>query len=852
MKLKNLFITLGLSLAMVLGVGVSLNNRETSKIAKADEITLRKYYFNASSLTNNWWHNDGAATYMYAYSSTIKVGDQQLSNAAWPGQQMTKDPQYGIDAYYLEVDERLDKAIFLRVNPNNTSEIWTRTSKDGGVDINLPNSGNYIPEFTLNYNFTDAYDDANYAGVWRQLIYEVNTHYKDINGVNHDGHQTLRRGHSPTEPTIGFGEYFQGWYADENYRDWFYADSEQIYTEPVDVYGYVREAELYTYTYDFTNLGAALSLANKQVRIHQYNSLDTDDQFFTISNTYTGTFTVPEYCTLSIEGLQQYYQDIAIHNSAWTSWYKNDVLIIVIRPGNNEYNLCFRTDDDIPPTEGYYLVDANNNVRFDNVHHDDASTQSYYKMEQFATPDANGYIAVYRGHQTKYEERLLIRSYFNGKDRFYGKDDENYFFDEVNQYNYYSHYDNDTFEYIKYYYVRFDRAGTFDIYLHQNGTYHVVPTSGIVGYVNYSVFAPEFKGVLDREGFILEEDEIFNPSIPSSVYQESLDLSILPTGELFTDEQCTIPYTPRVIENGETIYAKAYLEGAYLVGDATFSGGADKAWKLEGSIGFTFTSFTGEWDEDDDNIYRNHISMFADVNIPVTTTPSNPITVGTLALVSMYGGYQGYLDNPLHPDFTLDHAYNYANLVQNEGDFCKLAFTRGGQYTISSTVELVFHYGEGNPRPTERLDIIVNVSLSQEDDSRENFIDNFLTAIGGICQNDGSTNITNLQNEWAIQKGIFNALDEADRNVIKAIGFSGGNENGNNLEKMIAKYAYIITKYGTNTFEDFIFGQELNARNTISLANNSNVPIIVIAALSMTSLLVVFGIKAFSLKRKED
>ena len=855
MKVKNLIMTLSLSLAMVLGAGFSLISKGTSNVANADEITLKKYYLNATNVvsynpTSYWWGNNSAATYMYAYSSTIKVNDQPLSNAAWPGQQMTRESQYGYNFFSLEVDARLDRVIFLRVNPNNTSEIWTRTSREGGTDIVLPNDGGYIPEFVVNSDFTNNYDDANYAGVWRQFSYEANISYKDIDGVTHTDHQTLRRGNTPESPLVGYGEYFYGWFINEQYNEYFYANSDEIYLNPVDLYGYVDEARLFTHNYDLRNYNDVFSFAGKQFRVHQYNSADTEDHFITISNTCTGTFTIPEQASLTIEGLPQYYDNKYVYNHAWTSYYQNDYLLFDLR--NGEYSLYWRTDNDVPTTEGYYLVDADSNIRFDHIRYEDASTQTYYKMEEFETPDENGYIAVYRGYQTSYEERLLIRSYFNGKTRLYGKDDTDYFFDDVSQYNYWTEYDNEIFAYIQYYYVRFDRAGTFDIYLHQNGTYHVEPSSGIVGYVNYSVFAPQYVGVLDYEGFIVEEDEIFNPTLPASIYEDDLEVSILPTGELFTDAQCTIPYTPKTIENGETIYGKAYLEGAYLLGDATFSGGADKAWTLEGSLGFTFTSLTGEWDANDDDVFRNFITMYVDVNIPVTTTPDNPMMLGTLALASMNGGYQGYLNDPIHPDFTLDHTYNYAHIVQNQGDFCKLAFTRGGEYRIDSTVELVFHYGEGNPRPILNLEIIVDVSLSQEDDSRENFIDNFLTAVGGICEDDGSTNIATLQSEWATQKAIFNALDEADRNTIKAIGFNGGDENGSNLEKMMAKYAYIINKYGTNTFEDFIFGQQLNARSTITLVSNSNVTIIVIAVLAMTSLLVVFGIKVYSVKRKEN
>ena len=133
-----------------------------------------------------------------------------------------------------------------------------------------------------------------------------------------------------------------------------------------------------------------------------------------------------------------------------------------------------------------------------------------------------------------------------------------------------------------------------------------------------------------------------------------------------------------------------------------------------------------------------------------------------------------------------------------------MTFTRGGNFTGLAYASVAMTMDE-NGMTNAIVGIDVELFLLEEDNELANFTDGFLLSIGNTCDANGATNLEALETAWLQQKIVYLMLSDTSKAIIQNVGFDGGNENGNNVEKLVAKYAYIINKYGTDMFDDFIF-----------------------------------------------
>ena len=84
------------------------------------------------------------------------------------------------------------------------------------------------------------------------------------------------------------------------------------------------------------------------------------------------------------------------------------------------------------------------------------------------------------------------------------------------------------------------------------------------------------------------------------------------------------------------------------------------------------------------------------------------------------------------------------------------------------------------------------------------FCNDFINDISNICDDTGlNTNIEALQGEWLEQKAAYQQV-EYKQEIIN-IGFQYFESPETIYEEMMNKYYYIINKYGSETFENFIF-----------------------------------------------
>ena len=137
------------------------------------------------------------------------------------------------------------------------------------------------------------------------------------------------------------------------------------------------------------------------------------------------------------------------------------------------------------------------------------------------------------------------------------------------------------------------------------------------------------------------------------------------------------------------------------------------------------------------------------------------------------------------------------------------------------------------------------------------FLTNFISEIGGVCNEQGNTNFANLVAAWKNQEAAYNGLDATEKAELIEVGYNGGKEDGTLAERMVAKYHYILEKYGTSPtgLSNFIWGVNINANpsyNANVLFNNTdNTMMFVIIAIAATGALA-FGTFFYLKKRKQN
>ena len=82
----------------------------------------------------------------------------------------------------------------------------------------------------------------------------------------------------------------------------------------------------------------------------------------------------------------------------------------------------------------------------------------------------------------------------------------------------------------------------------------------------------------------------------------------------------------------------------------------------------------------------------------------------------------------------------------------------------------------------------------------DNFVEDFLTGI--VCDSTGATAPTFASGySWSVLKTKYNSLTTAEKNELTNYT---ANANGNDEAKCVAKYDYIVGKYGVNNYENFM------------------------------------------------
>ena len=275
---------------------------------------------------------------------------------------------------------------------------------------------------------------------------------------------------------------------------------------------------------------------------------------------------------------------------------------------------------------------------------------------------------------------------------------------------------------------------------------------------------------------------------------------------VYTDASCSTEYEPTTFSAAGQLYMKYMRTGYYVVGDGDFTGSNVGAWNPAGGIILTTEV------NDPQNFLEGSVTI-PDVEGAVQVRPLELNAAGEINWVN----------------FSLGATYSFA---EKNGD--NLEFSKGGTYAVY--VKMV------NYQPV----VYLNEGLAA-------FNTKFLSEVGGVCNEilAGTKTVAQLQSIWADQAAAYASLSATEKAEVEALTIDGGKENGSDLEKVVAKYSYIVHKYGTAVCNDFIWGQtytaQSNGMNLVMTRNN----VLLITLVSVSVLAASAGLVFYFLRKKK-
>lgn len=289
-------------------------------------------------------------------------------------------------------------------------------------------------------------------------------------------------------------------------------------------------------------------------------------------------------------------------------------------------------------------------------------------------------------------------------------------------------------------------------------------------------------------------------------------------GKAYTDEDCTVEYSRHYVDSPENIYIKYYNSGYYLLPRIVKSEGATTTYKTVYEVGTKM---------DTTNLEEGSL---AEVTIRPMPEGEGPYDFAYL-----------YYDEDGKMTF-----YQYHTISDD--------YARSEWFSDHYSVEV--HYGNRGK--------YFRAFIKYDKDSKENrvflkdagsgFCSDFMSKIGDICDSSGvNTNIEDLQTEWANQIEAYSNV-EYKQEIVK-LGFNYFESPENIYESMMNKYYYIISKYGSDKFINFIFPDmdpilpnELD--NNVFIKYNDAAIYTAVISISVTGISLFVTLLVFKKKKK--
>lgn len=279
----------------------------------------------------------------------------------------------------------------------------------------------------------------------------------------------------------------------------------------------------------------------------------------------------------------------------------------------------------------------------------------------------------------------------------------------------------------------------------------------------------------------------------------------------YADSNYQTEYTAHEITGSTKIYAKYMRLGYYVVGDEAFAG-TGKGWCMDGAVYLPAAT-----NDTDKNLLEGDITIPASASeIAVAVRPAQIIANEDGEAVLSY-----------------DIPYSIAEyaFAKKVGD--NIEFTKGGTFAVYVNKSYVVYLNEGAAA----------------------FYTKFLSETGNVCKTENTSNTERLKEVWSDLELAYDSLSKTEKDTIVAVGFDGGDEKGDDLHKVVARYAYIVSKYGSSEFKNFIWNTLVAAKgafnNSMALEGESNSMLIVIISIAAVSA-VALGTLLVIKKRKHN
>ena len=753
MKAKHVFLTMGLALAMALGVGAAIGANRPVRAAEAYGNSDTTWFI--AHEENSWSKNDPAdhLTYRGMQGENYEyVSDNWISLKA--------NEKFNI------VYSWNDGADYNTFTPNlmNDQSLETVFTVGGLDDFAVATR-----DITVKFFFQFWGEGAAWHGLyWQEKPTTYDVHVV-VNEVER-GVEEIEENALPEEPTLTFAKEFSGWFSDPEYHT-----PVTGITSDTTVYGYTYNAPGWTYNIDLSDVSTTFA----HPYVYMYDAHGEKSAFPGEDFNPAYSLVVPTTATFVISNGSAIAQTVDIEQTR----IANDTLkVLNDRDGSDKYLVRWASSVDEPAEEGYYICGLVN--------------WKYATATKMTNTSWHGNVAFYMNLSINAGQSIRVRSYYTDRTPYdqwatldtgscgYGDpDDENFVISVDGEYDIYAFYDADVFKY--------SVAEHTDSY--------AITMTGV-----------KFEGKNKDTTVSLYDQRAYNGD---DFVPEEPGLSGYATRGVFTDENCTTEYVATKFNAPGHLYIKYTKYGFYLTGDDVFSGGTGHGWNVDYA-----TPISGSGS----NILEGAVTILGGVDPEV---PDNPVSVKPLEYVEDDGsGNPGWasigytMGHESDPDFVS---------IDGGGNF---VFTKAGTFAfyVNSEYKVWFNGGEYA------------------------FHAKFLSEVGGECHYDGTTNLDNLKSIWVDQKVAYSKLSVDEKEHVEGFTFNGGDpESSDACLRMIALYHYIVWKYGSADFEDFIWGQyyEPHSFNVSPIVMNNNA--MIICLISSAALLTSIGVTILVLKKKK-
>lgn len=306
-------------------------------------------------------------------------------------------------------------------------------------------------------------------------------------------------------------------------------------------------------------------------------------------------------------------------------------------------------------------------------------------------------------------------------------------------------------------------------------------------------------------------------------------------------------YNPTIISITPDTSSSSQSEGVYTLApsvgsNTSYAGSGDVtidsvSWSVNGNISMIPWRIGGKSITNTDRTVTSTVAVSSENISSVVLTVGNADSITVNSLTLLVGTSQGASDvSSVTATFAANSDITFER--PNGKDWSNCYFTFVFNVTVSSSSNSYVQF-------TKAVFYADNST-----DGATTFAQTFLSAI--TCDSTGATAPTFTSgNSWSSLSTAYSALSTSDKNTLKN---ATANENGTNIEKAMARYDYIVGKYGTSTYENFI-GRTvtpISGANTMKVFNGNSTNNILLILGSISLLGGLTYLAYFLKKRKED